>query len=55
MLLMLIGIILISSEEEETDDNLSLRLDRFGIQDCNRLKVDDFLHNSELIIDIEYQ
>ena len=55
MLVMLIGTILISSEEGETDDNLSLKLDRFGIQDGSRLKVDDFLHNSKLIINIEYQ
>ena len=55
MLLMLIGTILISSEEGETDDNLLLRLDRFGIQDGSRLKVDDFLHNSKLVINIEYQ
>lgn len=50
-----IGTILISSEDGETDDNLSLKLDKFGIQDGSRLKVDDFLHNSKLIINVEYQ
>jgi len=54
-LLILIGTILISSEDGETDDNLSLKLDKFGIHDGSRLKVDDFLHNSKLIINIEYQ
>ena len=55
ILFMLVGTILISSEDGETDDNLSLKLDKFGIQDGSRLKVDDFLHNSKLIINIEYQ
>ena len=55
MLLIPIGTILISSEVGETDDNLTLKLDKFGIQNGSRLKVDDFLHNSKLIINIEYQ
>ena len=55
MYIMLTGTILISSEEGETDDNLLLKLDKFGIRDGSRLRVDDFLHNSKLIINIEYQ
>ena len=54
-MVMLTGTILISSEEGETDDNLLLKLDKFGIHDGSRLRVDDFLHNSKLIINIEYQ
>ena len=52
---MLIGTILISSEEGETDDNLSFKLDKFGIHNGSRLKVDDFLHSTKLIINIQFQ
>jgi len=48
------GTILISSEEGETDDNLTLTLDKFGIRDGSRLKVDDFVHNTKLLINIEH-
>ncbi|XP_065900102.1 SUMO-activating enzyme subunit 2-like [Dysidea avara] len=48
------GTILISSEEGETDDNLTFSLDKFGIRDGSRLKVDDFVHNTKLLINIEY-
>ena len=50
----ILGTILISSEEGETDDNLTFSLDKFGIRDGSRLKVDDFVHNTKLLINIEY-
>ena len=46
------GTILISSEEGETDQNNSKVLLEFGITNGTRLKIDDFLQNYELIINI---
>ena len=46
------GTILISSEEGETDQNNSKVLLEFGITNGARLKIDDFLQNYELILNI---
>lgn len=48
------GTILISSEEGETEENLPRTMAEFGINDGSRLKVDDFLQNYQLIINIIY-
>ncbi|XP_011402782.1 PREDICTED: SUMO-activating enzyme subunit 2-like [Amphimedon queenslandica] len=46
------GTILISSEEGETDDNLPKFLGEFNISGASRLKVDDFLQNYQLILNL---
>lgn len=46
------GTILISSEEGETDDNLPKFLGEFNIGGASRLKVDDFLQNYQLILNL---
>lgn len=46
------GTILISSEEGETAQNNSKVLSDFGISDCSRLRIDDFLQDYELVLNI---
>ncbi|XP_039273668.2 SUMO-activating enzyme subunit 2-like [Styela clava] len=46
------GVILLSSEEGESDDSLPKSLSEFGIQNGSRLCADDFLQNFKLIINI---
>lgn len=46
------GTILISSEEGETIQNNSKVLSDFGISDCSRLRIDDFLQDYELVLNI---
>lgn len=46
------GSIIISSEEGETEENNDKTLNSFGITGGARLKVDDFLQNYELVINI---
>ena len=46
------GTILISSEDGETEQNNSKALLEFGITNGTRLKIDDFLQNYELVLNI---
>jgi ubiquitin-like 1-activating enzyme E1 B len=46
------GTILISSEDGETEQNNSKALFEFGITNGTRLKIDDFLQNYELVLNI---
>ena len=46
------GTILISSEEGETEQNNFKTLKEFGLCNGSRLKVDDFLQNYELVVNI---
>ncbi|XP_054748219.2 SUMO-activating enzyme subunit 2-like isoform X2 [Lytechinus pictus] len=49
------GTILISSDEEETLENMPRMLSEFNIIGGSRLKADDFLQNFELVINIQYE
>lgn len=46
------GTIMLSSEEGETEDNLTKTLGYFGVTSGTRLSVDDFLQNYKLVITI---
>jgi ubiquitin-like 1-activating enzyme E1 B len=49
------GTIVISSEEDETEENLPHILCDFGIVHGTRLKADDFLQNYQLIVNIVHR
>ncbi|EDV26032.1 uncharacterized protein TRIADDRAFT_24020 [Trichoplax adhaerens] len=49
------GIILISSEEGETEDIINCKLSQFGIRNGSQLKADDFLQNYSLKLKVIHE